>query len=532
MRVLFCGEASFLKSGYAIYGKNLISRIHATSGFEVAEFANYASSKDKRVASVPWKMYCNLPETEEEKVIYEQNKHNHFGAWKFERVCLDFKPDVVVSYLDSWMMKHQANSPYRPFYKLVWMPAVDAAPQNIAWLNMYSQIDGVFGYTDWGLDVLKEESGGLIKTVCSAHYCAEEAYKPVFDKEQHKTNIGLGGTKIIGFISRNQKRKLFPDLFAAFRQYIDTYKRYDTMLYCHTTFPDGGWDIPQLLKDTGLTNKVLFTYICKGCGKIKPSVFHDAGVICEECGKIQVIANFDASVPPDGLAQIINCFDVYIHYANSEAWGMAQIESAACGVPVMGVDYAGMSDIIAKIGGIPLKPKGFSKEIETGCLRAIPDNDDLVNKLNWFFSLPYPVRVSMGNEVRANFEKYYQWEAVVKSWIDYISSITVEKGLWYSNPRIFPVPDIPTNNMTDAQFARWLMTDVLRDQTKVASILEAKIIRNLSFGIDMESYPLRTFSREDAYNIMRSIAENRNAWEEVRLGIINAEKEAAVNSTL
>lgn len=96
MRVLFCGEASFLKSGYAIYGKNLISRIHATSGFEVAEFANYSSKNDPRTKTVPWKLYNNMPENEHEAQIYGSNVHNHFGAYKFEQACLDFKPHVVI----------------------------------------------------------------------------------------------------------------------------------------------------------------------------------------------------------------------------------------------------------------------------------------------------------------------------------------------------------------------------------------------------------------------------------------------------
>lgn len=520
MKVLFCGEASFLKSGYAIYGKNLISRIHATEGFEVAEFANYASSKDARIYSVPWKLYCNMPENDDEHLLYAQNPTNAFGAWKFERVCLDFKPDIVISYLDSWMMRHQLESPFRPFYKLIWMPAVDASPQNTSWLNMYSQLDAAFGYTDWAVDILNTQGGGLINTIESAHYCAEPAFQPVLDKAQHKNNIGLDNTKIIGFVSRNQRRKLFPDLFAAFRSYIDKYEQYNTMLYCHTTYPDGGWNLPQLLKDYGLSNKVLFTYVCRGCGEIKPSVFHDAGVVCEKCGKVRVIANLDVHIPAEALSQIMNCFDLYVHYGNSEAWGMAQIEAAACGVPVMAIDYAGMGDIVHKLGGIPLKPKGFSKEIETGCMRAIPDNDELVEKLHSFFTLPDSVRVSMGIEIRDNFDRHYNWNTISAKWIDHLKTIEHDSSLWQSPSRIRDIPPFDIKpKLNNSQFVRWLITDVWGDSTKIGSMFELMLLRNLVFSTDMESYPAKEFTREDAYNRVRNIANNINHWEKIRLGL-------------
>ena len=68
---------------------------------------------------------------------------------------------------------------------------------------------------------------------------------------------------------RNQKRKLIPELLYSFRQTLDTLEKdnYDLgkklYLYLHTSYPDAGWDIPELLKQTRLANKVLFTYFCR-----------------------------------------------------------------------------------------------------------------------------------------------------------------------------------------------------------------------------------------------------------------------------
>ena len=94
---------------------------------------------------------------------------------------------------------------------------VDAAPQNEQWLSTFANADGVFNYSDWGHEVLENESRGVIRCLGSAPPSANEAYKPAEDKFKHKEMMGFdGNSKIIGTIMRNQRRKLFPDLFEAF----------------------------------------------------------------------------------------------------------------------------------------------------------------------------------------------------------------------------------------------------------------------------------------------------------------------------
>ena len=223
---------------------------------------------------------------------------------------------------------------------------------------------------------------------------------------------------------------------------------------------------------------------------------------------IKVISNVDISVPPSEMAKIFNLFDVYVHYANSEAWGMAQIEAASCGIPVMSVDYSGMHDIIKNIEGIPLKPAAYAKELETGCFRAIPDNKDLIENLHQFLTLPEPVRLSAGRKTRLAFEKNYNWDVITDKWISFIKSLTIDSKKWDSPPEISEIPDSVPENLSNADYVRWLIINVLRDQTKIGSILEANLLRNLTFGMDMEAYPLRGFGREDAFEIVKSIVLN------------------------
>ena len=141
-RVLFLTEAAYLNTGYATYSKNVLNHMRDTGKYELAELSVYGSSEDPRRNLIPWKNYPNLPDSttpDNERDIYNSNPANVFGAWRFERTCLDFKPDVVLTIRDFWMDSFVYNSPFRRIFKRVWMPTVDASPQNEEWIDQFCE---------------------------------------------------------------------------------------------------------------------------------------------------------------------------------------------------------------------------------------------------------------------------------------------------------------------------------------------------------------------------------------------------------
>ena len=53
-RVLLMGEAHYLNSGFGTYGKELLTRLHATGKYELAEFASYVKAG---LTTSPWLFY-------------------------------------------------------------------------------------------------------------------------------------------------------------------------------------------------------------------------------------------------------------------------------------------------------------------------------------------------------------------------------------------------------------------------------------------------------------------------------------------
>ena len=190
---------------------------------------------------------------------------------------------------------------------------------------------------------------------------------------------------------RNQRRKLYPDLFKSFKLLLDKVDDPENyFLYCHTSYPDMGWDIPELLNEHGLADKVYFTYVCQH--ERKPYAAKFAGVPSYSPftkKNTGVFPSVQLGLSYEELAQVMNCFDLYVQYANSEGFGLPQVEAAAVGVPVASVNYSAMETVIEKLEGIKLDPIGYYKELETGCERAVPNNELTANLMMEFLTKPF-----------------------------------------------------------------------------------------------------------------------------------------------
>jgi len=547
-RILFCSEATFLNTGYATYTREILNYLHSTGKYELAELAAYGERNDPRAADIPWKYYGVVPNqksepkaTEEEITAYNSSPTHQFGEWIFEHVCLDFFPDVVCDIRDFWMLDFAERSPFRPYFKWAVMPTVDARPQARQWVATYTGADACFTYSDWAGGILKDQSGEKINYLGSAPPSAHPAYKPAEDKRKHKQFMGLDpDSKIIGTVMRNQRRKLYPDLFAAFKKFLDKSKDKNYYLYCHTSYPDLGWDIPELLNQYGIGAKVLFTYICPETSKPFVSVFKGAMAQSPYTGRFgATLSNVKNGLSYEELSNVVNCFDLYTQYANCEGFGLPQVEAAACGVPVCGTDYSAMESVLRKLEGYPIKPKALYKELETGCLRAVPDNDAAAEFFLDFFSKTEEERTSIGENTRKKFEQYYQWHLSGAQWEKYFDSIEVSsvEKTWGSTPRIQQPSEkldlSKLNGVSTVQLAKHLISDVLREPDKLNTFFEARLTRDLTYKQATSSTggmyfnessaafdgmsQRQPFDYDKAYNQMVGMCQRRNQWEAKRI---------------
>ena len=145
-----------MNSGYANYGRELLQGLYDSNKYELAELGCYATVEDSRGKKLPWKFYPNAVSQKDERYSkYSSSTANTFGFWRFDLVCLDFKPDVVIDIRDPWMFEYQSFSPLKEFFHWIIMPPVDSVPQKTEWINTFRLADVVIPYTNWAKQSLK-----------------------------------------------------------------------------------------------------------------------------------------------------------------------------------------------------------------------------------------------------------------------------------------------------------------------------------------------------------------------------------------
>lgn len=323
-RILWVGEASFLRTGFSGIAYDILTKLFATNKYEIAELGAYSDSRDSRILDIPWKFYSSNPDPSNELAVkrYNSSIYGQFGEAVFEDICLDFKPDIVLSIRDHWMDKFIEDSPFRKYFKWIYCPTIDGEPQRFEWIDTYRSADYILTYSRYGKEVLGRESEVKPYAIL-APGTNHEIFVPM-DKTAIRKEFGIPhDANIILTVMRNQRRKLFPDLFEAFKDFLqyciknnrqDLYHK--TFLQIHTSYPDVGFDLARHILQNGIGHKVLASYICHNCRHSFVDFFQSEITTCKRCGMIAAkMPNTMLGIDSNQLAKIYNIADLYVQYS-------------------------------------------------------------------------------------------------------------------------------------------------------------------------------------------------------------------------
>ncbi len=476
-RILWVSEACFLNTGFAVVSKAILEGLHQTEKYEIGELGSYAKSSDLQASSVPWKFYGGIPEDDNHyaREMYSRVQTAQFGQAVFEQVCLDFKPDIVIDIRDPWMDTWQLQSPFRDYYKLLWMPTIDGEPQRAEWIDDYSRVDSIVTYSKYAKDTLEKEAPGKIKINGRVSPGVDHKTFIPMDKIKLRKEFNIPeNANIIITVMRNQKRKLYPDLMEMFAGFIQYCKdkgnealAQNTYLYMHTSYPDVGYDLGKYVMANGIGHRCLFTYQCEHCRSYYSDYFQTEISVCKNCASMGThMPNTSSGLDRESLAKIINLADVYIQYSVAEGQSLPIAEAKSCGVPAMAVDYSAMSEQVQVEGCQPIKVGRFFYEpvLETEQKRALPDNQDAIEKLYNFFLTSKEDRERFSKLARQDVIDNYSFERSVKVFEKAIDSLEIED---HSKTWDNPVPNLaPLNKQipqftSNADFVDWCIDNIL-----------------------------------------------------------------------
>lgn len=539
-RIFTVNDSSFLNSGYAIYGKEILKRLHESDKYEIAELGCYCDINNPKIKEIPWKFYPNaVGSNDARSAQYKSNILNQFGLWRFNRCLIDFKPHIVFDIRDYWMFAYQESSPYKKYFNWVIMPATDSAPPKVDWLFTFANADVVVPYTEWAKKTLLDACGSKINlsaNIANAGINPDEFY-PIENKKQHKIDYFGDDYFIIGTVMRNQRRKLFPDLMLAFKKYLESLKAsnqmdiYDkTYLYLHTSYPEeNGWDLPSLLLEFNLIDKVFFTYQCRHCQRSFPSKFRNAITNCKYCNNTAIIPNSVNGVKTEDLNKIYNLFDLYIQYAICEGFGMPQIEAASCGVQVASVDYSAMSEICENIHGIKIPVTRMFREMETNALRAYPDIDMTAKIIyDFFVDTSEEMRTQNSKFIREKCLSKYTWDHVYSVWEECFDNIDINSKLSWDSPLMNPSRNLSIKvpqGLNEKEFIEYICCNIINESSILNTSNIQCLIRDATNGVTAKNGSISALTRQNVIETLEGQLNNKLVCEKMLSNPSSIQKE-------
>lgn len=529
-RVLLVGEATWLQTGYATYALQIAQRL-VQAGHEVAEIACYGDPNDNRRAKNTWPAFFVTEKSQSYPPPGFYNTQPAFGSTVFEEVVLEFMPDIVISARDPWTDAFISYSPVRPFFRWIYMHPVDGEPQDEEWIASVHDADAVLAYSDYGLDVLSGYPGLRISGV-AAPGAESDVFRPM-DRDSARKSLGIPTEAlVVGSVMRNQTRKLFPELFEAFRNLLDQSPPHISnrlYLYCHTSWPDVGWDLPKYILRNSISHRTLMTFGCLDCSRPFASFWQEPAASCPFCrsGRIST-PTVALGLPREVMGAVYSSMDACVQYSVCEGFGMPQVESAYCGIPVFSVDHTAMGSVCRSIGGTLIKVGRTYCEPETGRVLALPDNNDLVKKLSTFLSSPRPARKAAGIRQRDAALSNFCYDKAADVWVDTISKLPPPKRAYNSPKTKLFEPVRPPESLTNHEWVREAFSSALGTSISSVGFLGQRMVRDISRGYcDSQFVPSRFcvpgpggkmlgFNRDCAWRIFLAERDRLEFWEKAR----------------
>jgi glycosyltransferase involved in cell wall biosynthesis len=224
------------------------------------------------------------------------------------------KPDYVLTLGDIWCYQFLRQVPKTHPWKWIAHYVFDTENMVSFWNDCVANADLVVVPSKQSYDMLTRI--GHENVVYIPHGIRTSVFRPASpaEKMQFRANLSIPQNSfLVTTIAHNQHRKKLSRGLQAFKLFSDRHP--DALLLLHCSVRDQfGWDLGQLIKDWGLTGKVLFTNMNSKCSG-------------------------DNHVPEEAMRQLYCASDVHCLPTGGEGFGIPIVEAMACGIPNVATAY-------------------------------------------------------------------------------------------------------------------------------------------------------------------------------------------------
>jgi glycosyltransferase involved in cell wall biosynthesis len=389
-KLLFLTDYAGSFTGFGKQCKLLLKYLYQTGKYDIVNLAQGMANSPSTVKNsprdkFPWKTIGTIP-VEDSKIKSRMSqdpgfaRHVSYGALTVNDVVKEFEPDLIFAINDTWGSQFIIDQPFFNKVPSVCWNTFDSLPLLQDTIDKAAKIKNYWTWSQFATDELHKKGFSHVTTQYPL-VNTDAFYKlPVEKIDEIKLKNKLPQDSfIIGFVFRNQLRKLINtqiEAYALFKKNNPEVK--NTFLYTHTHYGEG-WDIPRLCKQYGVNpSEVLCTYICVETREYFILPFTGQNIKNPRTGLNSLItSNVEIGVTDEQLNEIYNIFSVYSHPATSGACELPCVEAALTEKIVLTCKYSFGEDIITKNKGSFEMPFSFYTEHGTHFLKSQPHADKL-----------------------------------------------------------------------------------------------------------------------------------------------------------
>jgi hypothetical protein len=383
-RVLFLTDYAGAFTGFGKNCKLLLNYLYKTGKYEILNAAQGLPKHGIHEHKFPWKTIGVLPDDPQKIQQINQDPNlaraAAYGNLEMTNIVKEFKPDVIFSINDTWGSQFVVDLPFFNKIPTVCWNTFDSLPLLPDTIEKASKIKHYWTWSDFARKELHKHNFTHVKNQYPLVNTNNFYKLPESKITEIKNRFGLPQDAfIIGFVFRNQLRKLINtqiEAYSLFKKHNPEVK--NTFLYTHTHYGEG-WDIHRLCQQYGVDPKeVLCTYVCKETRQYFIAPFHGQDIenpVIKR--KTLVTANVGLGVSDEQLNEIYNIFSLYSHPATSGACELPCVEAALTEKIITTAPYSFGEDIIENNKGSISMKFTFYTEHGTQFLKSQPSSYEL-----------------------------------------------------------------------------------------------------------------------------------------------------------
>lgn len=414
-RILFHSDAATAKTGFGKNCRILLSYLYKTQKYEIVNYCCHTVENSQDLLKTSWKSVAAMPADQREvnAIVASNSKENQegvmrhiwYGGLLLDRKINEFKPDFYFAAQDVWAFQGVSEKIWFGKINSVLWVTLDSLPIRAVDLETIKRSKQFWVWSNFAENECKR-LGPPYNHVKTVHGVVDPKnfYRLSDDKKEElrkKFKIDQD-IFIIGFVFRNQLRKLLPNLFSGYKVWKDKNPSIKSALLLHTN-SDGGWNIKELAQQNGIPEEeVLITYLCRNCKNytIKPFIGEEKP--CEVCklSNSMFTTQPNSGVTEIQLNEIYNCMDTLFLVFNSGGMEIPIFEGKLCELVVGVSNYScGEEACVPEAKSLPLDWVPY-REITSGYIKATVLKESIAEQLDKVYNMPIEEKRDWGKKAR------------------------------------------------------------------------------------------------------------------------------------